>query len=104
MDSQIRMFLADSPTSLSFAGILRCGNWTLLCLMAHMDRSHFVILICRVNRSPFSPAGEKVADRPDEGAYLDGSVLNQPHQKVTLPLKKTGENWQHFDIQFGARG
>jgi len=33
--------------------------------------------------SPFSPAGEKVADRPDEGAFQDGSV--QTYQMAHLP-------------------
>ena len=35
-------------------------------------------MISRVNRRPFSPPGEKVADRPDEGAFEDGRVLKRP--------------------------
>jgi hypothetical protein len=29
-------------------------------------------------RSPFSPAGEKVADRLDDGAFVERSVLKRP--------------------------
>jgi hypothetical protein len=36
-------------------------------------------------RSPFSPSGEKVADRPDEGAFLEGSVLKRPPRPGPLP-------------------
>ena len=32
------------------------------------------LTIFRVKRLPFSPSGEKVADRPDEGAFEDGSI------------------------------
>jgi hypothetical protein len=36
-------------------------------------------------RSPFSPAGEKVADRPDEGAFVERSVLKRPPHPGPLP-------------------
>ena len=32
----------------------------------------------RVNAVPSHPLGEKVADRPDEGAFVEGSVLKVP--------------------------
>ena len=38
-------------------------NWTAPCLSRE--------------RSPISPSGEKVADRPDEGAFIDGRVLKR---------------------------
>ena len=40
------------------------------------DRSAMVDMIFRAQKWPFSPSGEKVADRPDEGACEHGSVLN----------------------------
>ena len=36
-------------------------------------------------RRPFSPAGEKVAERPDEGALLECSVLKRPPHPDPLP-------------------
>jgi len=36
-------------------------------------------------RSPFSPSGEKVAVRLDEGAFLEGSVLKRPPHPGPLP-------------------
>ena len=36
-------------------------------------------------RSLFSPAGEKVADRPDEGAFVKRSVLKRPPHPGPLP-------------------
>ena len=36
-------------------------------------------------RSPFSPSGEKGADRPDEGTIVDGSVLKRPPHSGPLP-------------------
>ena len=36
-------------------------------------------------RSLFSPAGEKVADRPDEGAFVKRSVLKRPLHPGPLP-------------------
>ena len=42
-------------------------------------------MIFRVRRSPFSPSGEKVADRPDEGELEDGGALTRPHHLGPLP-------------------
>jgi len=42
-------------------------------------------MILRVKRSPFFPFGEKVADRPDEGAFEDGGVLKRPPHPGPLP-------------------
>jgi hypothetical protein len=39
----------------------------------------------RRERSPFSPSGEKVAARPDEGAFVEGSVLKRPPHPDPLP-------------------
>ena len=36
-------------------------------------------------RSPFFPSGEKVADRPDEGAFVEGRVLKRPPHPGPLP-------------------
>ena len=36
-------------------------------------------------RGPFSPSGEKVAVRPDEGAFVDGSLLKRPPHPGPLP-------------------
>ncbi len=36
-------------------------------------------------RSPFSPSGEKVAARPDEGAFVEGSVQERPPHPNPLP-------------------
>ena len=37
-----------------------------------------MIKICRAQHTPFSPSGEKVADRPDEVAFIEGSVVKRP--------------------------
>jgi hypothetical protein len=36
-------------------------------------------------RSPFSTSGEKVAVSPDEGAFVEGSVLKHPPHPSPLP-------------------
>jgi hypothetical protein len=37
------------------------------------------------DRSPFSPSGEKVADRPDEWVFFEFSVLKRPAHPSPLP-------------------
>jgi len=39
----------------------------------------------RAPKSPFSPAGEKVAARPDEGAFVWDGVLKIPPHPSPLP-------------------
>jgi hypothetical protein len=46
-------------------------------------------------RIPFSTSGEKVAVRPDEGAFVDGSVLKHP----SCIRKKSGERGEHGAVQ-----
>ena len=53
-------------------------NWTAPCLKSRIHRSCLLINVCRVNAVPSPPLGEKVADRPDEGAFVEGSVLKVP--------------------------
>jgi hypothetical protein len=67
-------------------------------------------------RSPFSPSGEKVADRPDEGALLERSVLERPLTPALSPTflqerchmtprsirKKLAERGQHGVVQPGT--
>ena len=42
-------------------------------------------MIFRVKRRPFSPLGEKVADRPDEVEIVTGSVRKMPPHPNPLP-------------------
>ena len=63
--------------------VVRCGgfsgfNWTAACLKSRIHRSCLLINFCRVNAVPSPPLGKKVADRPDEGAFVEGSVLKVP--------------------------
>jgi hypothetical protein len=53
-------------------------SWTAAYLNSQIHRSCFLTNVCRIIPSPFSPSGEKVADRPDEGAFVDGSELKRP--------------------------
>ena len=67
----------------------------------------------RRKRSPFSPSGEKVADRPDERAFVEGSVQKRlPHPGPLADFlqerchvtprcirKKSGERGQHGAVQ-----
>ena len=46
---------------------ISCHNWTAPYLATQIHRSSILLMIFRVKRSPFSPSGENVADRPDEG-------------------------------------
>jgi hypothetical protein len=42
-------------------------------------------MIFRVKRRPFSPLGEKVADRPDEGEIVTGNVRKMPLTPALSP-------------------
>ena len=61
------------------------SNWSAPCLKSRIHRSCLLINVCRVNAVPSFPRGEKVADRPNEGAFLEGSVLKRPPHPGPLP-------------------
>ena len=64
-------------------------------------------MIFRVKRSPFSPSGEKVADRPDEGAFEDGSIQKRPPPPVFPPSllrMLRGVSWQDSRKKWGIGG
>ena len=53
-------------------------NWTAPCLKSRIHRSCLWIKVVRVNAVPSLPLGKKVADSPDEGAFVEDSVLKRP--------------------------
>ena len=72
-------------------------------------------LLCEIE--PLFPFGEKVADRPDEGAFVGGNHSRNDPLTPALSLiflrvccnatprnmrKKMGERGQHADVQFSC--
>ena len=60
-------------------------SWTAPGSKSRIHRSCLLINVCRVNAVPSLPRGEKVADRPEEVAFVEGSVLKRPPQPGPLP-------------------
>ena len=54
------------------------SDWTATGLKSRIHRSCILISFCRVNAVPSYRLGEKAADRPDERAFVEGSVLKRP--------------------------
>ena len=66
-------------------GCLTRPNWTAPFLKSRIHRSCLLINVCRVSAVPSLPREEKVADRPEEGACVEGSVLKRPPHPPPLP-------------------
>ena len=92
-------------------------SWTAPCLATQIHRRSFLTRICRVKQWPFSPSGEKLAVRPDEGAFACGSCIKRPPHPSPLPQffasilpsnntlslrKKSRERGQHGAVQSAA--
>jgi hypothetical protein len=60
-------------------------HWTAPCLRSPIHRGCLLINVCLVKQWPFSPSGEKVADRPDDGAFAGGRGPKRAPHPSPLP-------------------
>ena len=104
-----------SITNLKFCDKRTCILKTAApCLTTPIHRRSFLTRICRAKQWPFSPSGEKVADRPDEGAFAGGRGPKRAPHPSPLPQffasilpsnnslslrKKSRERGQHGAVQ-----